>query len=185
MEIFQQGIVVSMPDDHDGDGDRARASMTRGERVRAAARALRTPRTASWIADETEVSVKTAQKYLDQLVEDDILRRIEQDDRTLYCIDRLMATYREIATLQREHDREELTAALASMRTKITDWTETYTVETPGELRASIADLDDPDEIEARREVASEWEHLADRIPVVRAALNEYDWAAERDTISV
>jgi arylsulfatase A-like enzyme len=44
---------------------------------------------------------------------------------------------------------------------------------------------DDPDEINARREVASEWEHLADRIPVVRAALNEYDWASERDTISV
>lgn len=174
-----------MPDDHDGDGNRARASMTRGERVRAAARALRTPRTASRIADETEVSLKTAQKYLEQLVEDDVLRKIEQDDRTLYCIDQLMATYREIATLQREHDREELTAALASMRTRITDWKATYNVETPGELRASIADLDDHDEIEERREVSSEWEHLADRIPVVRAALNEYDWAAERDTISV
>jgi ASC-1-like (ASCH) protein len=160
-------------------------SMTRGERVRAAARTLRTPRTASWVADETEVSVKTAQKYLDQLVEDDVLRTIERGDRTLYCIDQLMATYREVASLQREHDREELTAALESMRREITGWQDTYDVETPGELRASIADLRDPGEIEKRREIAGEWEHLADRMPIVRAALAEYDWATERDRVSV
>lgn len=171
--------------DSEREDDRARASMTRGERVRAAARTLRTPRSASQVAEETEVSVKTAQKYLDQLVEDNVLRNVEQGDQTLYCVDQLMATYREIATLQRKHDREELTAALESMRTKISDWKGAYDVETPGELRASIADLDDPDETGERREVASEWEHLADRIPVVRAALNEYDWATERDTISV
>ena len=165
--------------------DEIRASMTRGERVRAAARTLRTPQTASWIADETDVSVKTAQKYLDQLVEDNVLRKIEQGDQTLYCIDHLMATYREIASLQREHDREELTAALESMRSEITSWQETYNVETPGELRASIADLDETNEIEERREIASEWEHLANRLPIVRAALTEYDWATERDRVSV
>ncbi len=167
-----------------GDITRDRPSMTRGERVRTAARTLRSPRSASWIADETEVSVKTAQKYLDQLVEDDVLRKIEQGDQTVYCVDQLMATYREIATLQREYDREELTSALDSMRSRIVDWKETYDVESPGELRASIADLDETDEVERRREIASEWEHLAGRLPVVRAALNEYDWAAERDAIS-
>ncbi|WP_218644652.1 hypothetical protein [Natronomonas gomsonensis] len=163
--------------------DNARGSMTRGERIRAAARTLRSPRTASWVADETEVSVKTAQKYLDQLVEDNVLRRIEQGGQTLYCVDQLMATYREIATLQREHDRESLTDALESMRGKITERKATYGVETPGELRGSIADLEDADEIAERREIASEWEHLADRIPVVQAALNEYDWVDERDSL--
>jgi hypothetical protein len=166
-----------MPDD-------SRQSMTRGERVRAAARTLRTPRTAQWVADETEVSVKTAQKYLEQLVEDNVLRKVEQEDKTLYGIDQLMATYREVATLQREHDREKLTTALESMRTQITEWKTSYDVETPGELRASIADLEDTEEMEDRREIASEWEHLADRLPVIRAALNEYDWATKRDTIS-
>ena len=167
----------------DDPTDAVRGSMTRGERVRAAARTLRNPRSASWVADETEVSVKTAQKYLDQLVEDNVLRRIERDDRTLYCIDRLMATYREIAALQREHDRESLTDALESMHGKIAEWKATYDVETPGDLRGSIADIEDADEITERREVASEWEHLADRIPVVQAALNEYDWADERDSL--
>lgn len=46
-----------------------------------------------------------------------------------------------------------------------------------------IADLEDPDEIEERREIAGEWEHLADRIPIVRTALTEYNWATDRDTI--
>lgn len=58
------------------------------------------PRTASWVADETEVTTKTTQKYLDQLVEDNVLRTIEQADQTLYCIDQLLETYREVATLQ-------------------------------------------------------------------------------------
>lgn len=173
-----------MPDDPNRY-DHDFTSMTRGERIRAASRTLRTPRTASWIADETDASVKTAQKYLDQLVEDNVLRKIEQGDQTLYCVDQLMATYREVATLQREHDREQLTASLESMRTKITDWKAAYDVKTPGELRASIADLDDPEEIGERREVASEWEHLVDRIPVVRAALNEYDWATKCDTLPI
>ena len=172
-----------MTGDTDRDDGPDRASMTRGERVRSAARTLRKPRSASWVADQTDASVKTAQKYLDQLVENSVLRTVERGDRTLYCVDQLVSSYREIAALQREHDREELTTPLASMRERVTEWAETYDVETPGELRGTVADLDDDAEIERRREVASEWEHLADRIPVVRAALNEYDWAVERDAV--
>jgi len=166
-------------------GDRReRPSRTRGERVRTAARTLREPHTASWVAEETNVSVKTAQKYLDQLVEDNVLRKLKQGEQTLYRIDQLMATYREVATLQREHDREELTSTLESMRTQVIDWRDTYDVDTPSQLRASIADLDERDEIDQRREVASEWERIADRLSVVRAALNEYDWATERDALA-
>jgi hypothetical protein len=172
-----------MSNDRENNADPQRESMTRGERIRAAARTLRTPRTASWVAEETDTSVKTAQKYLDQLVADTVLRKIERGEQTLYCVDQLMATYREIATLQREHDREDLTDSLESMRSKISDWKAEYTVETPGELRGTIAELEDTDEIAARREIASEWEHLADRIPVIRAALSEYDWATDRDTL--
>lgn len=167
------------------DADPNVPSMTRGERVRAAARTLRTPRTASWVAEETETTTKTAQKYLDQLVEDNVLQKIERGGRTLYCVDRLMATYREVATLQREHDREELADTLASMQTRVAEWEAEYDVESPGELLANTADVDDPDEVDRRREVASEWEHLADRLPIVKAALKEYDWAADRDSIPV
>lgn len=161
-----------------------RDNRTRGERVRSAGRTLHHPRSASWVADETGVSTKTAQKYLDQLVEDSVLRKTDRGDQTLYCIDQLMAKYREVAELQRAHSREELTDALETMRNKITDWKQTYGVETPGELRASIADVEDTAESETRRDIAKEWEHLTNRIPVVRAALNEYDWADDPDPIS-
>ena len=161
-----------------------RPSRTRGERVRAAAWTLREPRTASWMAEETEVSVKTAQKYLDQLVEDNVLLRVEQGEQTLYSLDQLMASYREVATLQREHTREELTTALESMRDHITEWKATYNVDQPGELRASLAALDDEQETESRRKAASEWEQLEARLPLVQAALREYDWATDRETLT-
>lgn len=181
--MFETPVDTGMSDAADGNGGHAHSSMTRGERIRAAARTLRTPRTASWVAEETDVSVKTAQKYLDQLAEDGVLKRLEDGDRTRYCVDRLMATYREVARLQREHDREELTDALESMRIAIAEWQATYGVDRPGQLRASIADIDDPDEMDRRREIASEWEHFESRIPVVRAALDEYDWAVEHDAV--
>jgi len=113
--MFTWAEDKSMPDSPDQDTDGVH-SMTRGERIRAAARTIRTPRSASWIADETDVSVKTAQKYLEQLVEDNVLLKTHQGDQTLYCVDQLMATYREVARLQREHDRTELTSALESMK---------------------------------------------------------------------
>lgn len=172
-----------MPDETDADENPNAPSMTRGERVRAAARTLRTPRTASWVADETETTTKTAQKYLEQLVEDNVLQKIERGGQTLYCVDQLMATYREVATLQREHDREELADTLESMQARIAEWETAYDVESPSELLATIADVENPDEVDTRREIASEWKHLADRLPVVKAALKEYDWAADRDAI--
>jgi len=103
--VCQYTVSEDMAEDIQSRDRRERPSQTRGERVRTAARTLREPRTASWVAKETEVSIKTAQKYLDQLVEDNVLRKLQQGDQTLYCIDQLMATYREVASLQREHDR--------------------------------------------------------------------------------
>lgn len=172
-----------MRDETDPNTDTKPASMTRGERVRSAARTLRTPRTASWVAEETETSTKTAQKYLDQLVEDNVLQKIERGGQILYCIDQLMATYREVATLQREHDREELATTIESMQARITEWEAEYGFESPSELLATVADTDLPEEANTRREIAREWEQLTDRLPIVKAALKEYDWATDRDAI--
>lgn len=135
------------------------------------------------MADETDTSTKTARKYLEQLVEDNVLRTVERGGQTLYCVDQLMATYREIATLQREHDRDELADTAESMQTRISAWQTEYGVDSPGKLLATVADIDDAEEADTRRETASEWAHLADRLPVVKAALKEYDWATDRDGI--
>ncbi|WP_178917842.1 hypothetical protein [Natronomonas gomsonensis] len=61
----------------------ARESMTRRERILTAAQTLRKPRTASWIAEELDVSVKTLQEYLEQLVEDNVLGWIEQNSQIM------------------------------------------------------------------------------------------------------
>ncbi len=168
-----------MSSDHSRRSGETDPSATSGERVRAAARTLRQPRTASWVADETDTAVKTAQKYLDQLVADGVLQRIDHGDTTRYRVDRLMATYREVATLQRDHDREELTETLATMQTQIADWEARYDIDSPDALRASLGSLDDPEEITSRREVASEWDHLADRVELVQTALAEYNLFAD------
>lgn len=153
--------------------------MTRGERVRAAARTLTTPRSAGWIAEQTDVSSQTAQKYLDQLVEDDVLSTRVMDERTLYYVDPVMAYFRELRALQEDHSPDELSAALKSIRAQINEWQTTYEVDTPNELRASIGTTDETD----RRSVASRWEHLDQRIDLVRDALEFYNRLAERDTL--
>jgi|GEM_PF-2478873 len=61
------------------------------------------------------------------------------------------------------------------MRTQITDWKRRYDTDSPDALRASLGSLDDPEEIATRREVASEWEHLTDRVELVQTALAAYD----------
>ena len=105
-----------MRDETDPDTDTKAALIIRGERVRSSARTLRTPRIASWVTEETETSTKTVQKYLEQLVEDNVLQKFVSVGQILYCIDQLMATYREVATLQREHDREELATTIESIQ---------------------------------------------------------------------
>jgi len=45
--------------------------------------------------------------------------------------------------------------------------------------------VDDPNEADSHREITSEWEHLADRLPVVKVALKEYDWTTDRETTPV
>lgn len=174
-----------MTEETNGDEKSATPSMTRGDRVRSAARTLRKPRTASWVAEQTETSPKTAKKYLEQLVEDNVLQKIEQGGQTLYQVDQLMATYREVATLQREHDQEDLTDRLQAMQAQLTEWKAKYEVRSPSELRATISDVGDSEEATTRREAAREWDHLEDRLPIVKAALKEYDWATDQDVITV
>jgi hypothetical protein len=157
--------------------------MTRGERVRAAARTLTTPRSAGWIAEQTDVSPQTAQKYLDQLVEDDVLSTRIVDERTLYYVDPVMAYFRELRALQENHSPDELSAALKSIRAQIDEWQTTYEVDTPNELRASIGTTDESVDETDRRSVASRWEHLDQRIDLVRDALEFYNRLAERDAL--
>ena len=73
--------------------------------------------------------------------------------------------------------------SLPLLSSRYKEWEAEYGVESPSELLAAVADTDLPEETNTHREIACEWEHLADRLPIVKTALKEYDWATDRDAI--
>lgn len=150
---------------------------TTGEdRVRMVARQLSEPRTANWIASEAGVSHGPTKRILERLVTDGVLRRDEAGPHTTYAPDYRRQAIRE-ATRLRDGDRtvEELTDRLAEMRAQIDEWKREFGVESPNELRASIADCDEG-ETERRREVAREWDHLRGRVEIVAFAVREWEF---------
>lgn len=61
--------------------------------------------------------------------------------------------YREIRTLAREHDRDELTDIVVTLKRDFEEWRDEFDVETPDELLANVADNDVSDRrsLSARR----------------------------------
>jgi hypothetical protein len=77
------------------------------------------------------------------------------------------------------HTVEELTDRLADMKTQIRDWEDEFGVESPNQLRGTLADDSlDAEEEDRRREIAREWEHLQRRIQIVGFAIREWDFLA-------
>jgi hypothetical protein len=77
------------------------------------------------------------------------------------------------------HTVEELTDRLAEMKTQIRDWEAEFGIESPNQLRGTIADESlDADEEGRRREIAREWEQLQRRIQIVGFAIREWDFLA-------
>jgi hypothetical protein len=77
------------------------------------------------------------------------------------------------------HTVEKLTDRLADMKAKIRDWEDEFDVESPNQLRGTLADETlDVDEETRRREIAREWEHLQRRIEIIGFAIREWDFLA-------
>ena len=65
------------------------------------------------------------------------------------------------------------------MKARIRAWEDEFGVESPNQIRATLADEDlDPGEEDRRRELAREWEHLQRRIRIVGFAIREWDFLA-------
>jgi hypothetical protein len=77
------------------------------------------------------------------------------------------------------HTVEELTDRLADMKAQLRDWADEFGVESPNQLRGTLADESlDAEEEARRREIAREWEHLRRRIQIVGFAIREWDFLA-------
>jgi len=155
--------------------------QTTGEdRVRMVARQLSEPRTANWIASEAGWSHEPTKRVLERLVDDSILHRDESGTHTTYYPDYRRQAMQEAMRLRDSGQTvEELTERLAEMKAQIRDWEDTFDVESPNQLRGTLAEetLDDEEE-DQRRDIAREWEHLQRRIKIVGFAIREWDFLA-------
>ena len=155
--------------------------QTTGEdRVRMVARQLSEPRTANWIASEAGWSHEPTKRVLERLVEDGILHRDDSGTHTTYYPDSRRQAMQEAIRLRDSGlPVEELTDRLADMKTQIRDWEDEFDVESPNQLRGTLADESlDADEEDRRREIAREWEHLQRRIEIVGFTIREWDFLA-------
>lgn len=155
--------------------------QTTGEdRVRMVTRQLSEPRTANWIASEADWSHEPTKRVLERLVDDGILHRNDSDTHTTCYPDYRRQALQEAMRLRdSRHTVEELTDRLAGMKAQIRDWGNEFDVESPNQLRGTLAEEPlDADEEDRRREIAREWEHLQRRIEIVGFAIREWDFLA-------
>ena len=179
--IRTKSEVWGMPEDSsNADSGLVKRHTTGEDRVRMVARQLSEPRTANWIASEAEWSHEPTKRVLERLVDNGILRSDDSGTHTTYYPDYRRQVMQEAMRL-RDSGRtvEELTDRLADMKAQIRGWEDEFNVESPNELRATLADEDlDSDEESRRREIAQEWDHLQRRIQIVGFAIREWDFLA-------
>lgn len=149
--------------------------LSAAERVEAVALTVGEPRTANWVATEAEVAHETAAKYLKRLADDGTLRADTHGQQTTYEPDPIAQYLTEMRELYDEHSPDELAGSLEEMNEQIRAWKAEYDVESPNELRASLARTPDAVDERDRRRVAREWEHLETRRRLVEDALRLYD----------
>ena len=165
-----------MPADSNLGTERWVEATSAFDRVRSVAFALQQPQTAGRIAENAHVAEKTARDHLQRLVEMDVMLAEVGDGPTTYYPDPAFMRYRETRTLAREHDRDELTEIVATLKGDIEAWREEFDVETPDELRASVADADvSVEAVYDRQKIAEDWAYTEHRLDLMKEAISQYD----------
>ncbi len=144
-------------------------------RIRAVAMTAREPKNAGEIADSAGVARNTAEKYLSQLVETNTLTTIQQGRETCYYPDPVTQYFDQIRDLVETHQKDDLTAELAAIRDDIEEWKESYEVDSPDELRASVGDEISAAERRQRQHDAEDWEYYEHQATLIKQAIQLYD----------
>jgi hypothetical protein len=106
----------------------------------------------------------------------DILLEQTGDGPTTYYPDPGYMRYRDVRTLAREHDRDDLVEIVATLKADIEAWQADFDAETPDDLRASVADADVTEEaVYERQQIVEDWEYTRHRLDLIRDALAQYD----------
>ena len=170
----------SMTGGESSSEDPMERQSTGEDRVRMVARQVSEPRTANWIASEADWSHGATKRVLERLVDDGILHRNDTGPHTTYFPDyRRQAITEAIRLRDSDHTVEDLTQRLIEMNTQIRGWEDEFDVESPNQLRRTIADQElDVTGEDRRREIAREWEQLQRRIEIVGFAIREWNFLA-------
>jgi hypothetical protein len=169
--------LYCMTEDESGTGGLMERQTTGEDRVRMVARQLSEPRTANWVASEAGWSHEPTKRVLERLVNDGILQRDDSGTHTTYYPDYRRQLMQEAMRLRDSgHTVEELTDRLSDMKAQIRGWEDEFDVESPNQLRGTLAGESlDAEEEGRRREIARDWEHLQRRIQIVGFAIREWD----------
>jgi hypothetical protein len=150
-------------------------TMSARERIRSVVETLREPRSINWISEQADAAWSTTNQELQDLVDQDRLRRVEVGDTTLYQPDYTRLLFDEIRTLIEENAREELRSELTAITEEIEAWQEAYAVETWKELEQSLADSDlSSAELRERRDVIGFWRENEQDRQLIKHALELY-----------
>ena len=170
----------SMTGGESGSEDPKDRQPTGEDRVRMVARQVSEPRTANWIASEADWSHGPTKRALERLADDGILLRDDTGAHTTFFPDYRRQSIKETIRLRdSDHTVEDLTQRLTEMNAQIRGWKNEFDVESPNQLRGTIADqVLDVTEEDRRRKIAREWEQLQRRIEIVGFAIREWDFLA-------
>ena len=163
-----------------GSEDPKERQPTGEDRVRMVARQVSEPRTTNWIASEADWSYGPTKRVLERLVDDGILHCDNTGGHTTYFPDYRRQTIKEAIRLRdSDHTVEDLTERTTELNARIRGWKDEFDVESPNQLRGTIADQGlDVTEEDRRREIAREWDQLQRRIEIVGFAIREWDFLA-------
>lgn len=166
--------------DDEGDEPQSVQSWTEHttgfDRIRSVASSLMKPRTAGWIADEAHVSEPTARSHLARLVDLGVLVSNDTAGGRTYYPDPVYTRLTAIQELVASNTEAELAEQAASVQRDVERWKDRFDVETPRELRASIAALDTAGEdAQERLDEAADWESARYHLSLLRDAIDHYD----------
>lgn len=169
-------MIESDPADWEGDVNEAALeewleSTTKFERVREVLRSTTTPQYAREIAERARVSEPTARKHLETLSETGFAETVATGRGTRYKRSRQTVAMQRISDIHRELSREELTAGIKDLRTRIREYQEEYDVADPDDLAYQLES--DADE---GWDAVSAWRTAENDLEVAKAALALYDF---------
>lgn len=140
------------------------------ERVQQVLDATTEPKSAGDVAERARVSEPTARKHLEAMADAGRAKSVQTDAGTRYLRSPTVLATRRIATIHREHSKQELREAIQELRQQLADLRETHGASDADDLALGLEADDDGWSDLAR------WRQLEENLEVAQAALALYDF---------